>query len=168
MAASKPSGGVPPIEPTPPVAPPVPAPAPAAQVPPPTDPYAVATPMAPAPPVYQVPPGYQAPPGYSGQPGYYYGQPQPPRGLSITSMILGIVGVFFSLFYGLGLFPAIAAVITAHLAVKRQPQARGFWLAGIITGYVGIFLSLIGVGILVVLILAITTNGFGAGDYGDY
>ena len=191
MAASKATGGVPPIEPTPPVAPPaappVPPAAPAAPTAPPVppapaaaarvDPYSGATPMAPAPPVYQVPAGYQVPPGYQGAPGYqqgpgYYGQPQPPRGLSITSMVLGIVGVFFSLFYGLGLFPSIAALITSLLARTRQPQGRGFWMAGLITGIVGIVLSLIGVALLVFVIIAVTTNGFGTGvtgsDYGDY
>jgi hypothetical protein len=100
--------------------------------------------------VYQpaaYPPTYAA--GYSG----YYGAPQPPKGLAIASMILGIVGVFFSLGYGLGLFPSIAGIITGHLAQKRQPTARGFWIAGLVTGYVGLFLSLIGVALLVIVIV---------------
>jgi Domain of unknown function (DUF4190) len=112
--------------------------------PPPGDPY--------APPAYQTvgyPPAYQ-PAGYAG-----YGQPQPPRGLSIASMVLGIVGVVFGVFYGLGLFPSIAAVITGHLAQRRQPQGRGFWLAGLITGYLGLFFSLLGVAFLIVFIIVI-------------
>ena len=57
-------------------------------------------------------------------------------------MILGIVGVLGALIW-IGLLPAIAAVITGHMAVKRQPWAKPFWLTGIITGYVGIAITVI-------------------------
>lgn len=68
----------------------------------------------------------------------------PPQGLAITSMILGITGILLS-FVFFGFLPALAAVITGHLAQKRQPHARGFWLTGIITGYVGIGIAVIAV-----------------------
>jgi hypothetical protein len=57
-------------------------------------------------------------------------------------MILGIAGVVLG-FFGFGFLPALAAVITGHMAQKRQPYARPFWLTGIITGYVGIGLGII-------------------------
>jgi hypothetical protein len=123
------------------------------------DPYA--TPVyAPAPPVTYAGSGYAPgayPPAYQSG---YYAAPQPPKGLAIASLVTGIVGVFFSLFYGLGLFPSIAAIITGHLAQKRQPYAKGFWIAGLVTGYVGLLLSLIGVAILVFIIVLATTGQF--------
>lgn len=123
------------------------------------DPYAQAAPP-PATPAY-APVGY--PPAYQAG---YYGAPQPPKGLSTASLITGIVGAFFSLFYGLGLFPAIAAVITGHLARKRQPYARGFWLAGLITGYIGIGISLLWIiGVTFALIYVSTHSGLDSGNY---
>jgi hypothetical protein len=83
-----------------------------------------------------------------------------PAGLAIASMILGIVGVLFSFFYGFGLFPAIAAIITGHIARKKQPHARGFWLAGLITGYVGLGLCVLVIIGIVVLFAAIGGTSF--------
>jgi hypothetical protein len=125
--------------------------------PPRIDPYAA--------PVYQ--PTYQAPPYQN--PAYqypaYYGAPapMPPRGLSIASMITGIAGVFFSLGYGFGFLPSLAAVITGHLARKRQPYARGMWLSGLICGYIGLGISVLWfIGIVIFIIFAIV-NGANAG-----
>jgi hypothetical protein len=75
-------------------------------------------------------------------------------------MILGIAGVFFSFFYGIGLFPSIAAVITGHMARKRQPHARGLSLAGLITGYIGIGISVFWVAGIIILFVVIGSNGF--------
>ena len=163
MTTEPPAFPVPPIEPTPvvaaaPVTPPPPMP-PMPPAPPVVDPYAQAAPP-PAPPTY-APAGY--PPAYQAG---YYGAPQPPKGLSIASMILGIVGAFFSLFYGFGLFPAIAAVITGHIARRRQPHARGFWLAGLITGYVGLGISLLWIiGIIIFIAYFASHPGIDSGNY---
>lgn len=123
-------------------------------------------------------PGYGQPgygqPGY-GQPGYGqtgYAQPSaaqpayqqayvaapagPARGLSLASMITGIAGVFLS-FFGAGFLPAVAAVVLGHIAQRRQPYAKPFWLTGLITGYVGVAISLI-VGIVLVLALIAGAN----------
>lgn len=131
-----------PAVPPPAAAPAAPAPAAAPGYQPPADPPA--SPYAqPGQPTYataQPAAGYGQPAygqaGY-GQAGYGqagYGQPygyaaQPPKGLSITSMVLGLVSVVF------GFLPALAAVITGHIASKREPHGRGFWLTGIIAGY---------------------------------
>jgi hypothetical protein len=152
MPTEPPAGSVPPIEPAP-VVPPAP------PVPPPVDPYAVSVPP---------PPGYGAP---SYAPAYqagYYGAPQPPKGLAIASLVTGIVGVFFSLFYGLGLFPSIAAIITGHLAQKRQPHAKGFWVAGLVTGYVGLLLSLIGVAFLIFVIVIAVSAANDPASFSDF
>ena len=100
----------------------------------PVAPAVVAAPVAPAAPVAQ-PTAYAAPQ-------QQYRAPQAPKGLSVASMILGLGGLLLS-FFGLGFLINVAAVITGHLASKRQPHAKGFWLTGIVTGYLGIAFSLV-------------------------
>lgn len=76
----------------------------------------------------------------------------PPQGLAIASMVTGLAGLLFSMvLFGFGFLASVAAVVTGHIAQKRQPYAKGFWLTGIITGYVGIALSVL----LFVIFLAI-------------
>ena len=171
MSTTPPADSVPPVEPTPVVA------APAVPEPPRVDPYAASTP--PPPPGYPAypaqpgqpgQPGYAAYPGQPGQPyaGYYapgYYTPQPPRGLAIASMVCGIVGVFFALIEGFGILPSIAAVITGHIAQKRQPQARSMWMTGLICGYIGIGVSLIWIVVFVFIIVAAISAGAAAGSY---
>ncbi|MCU1440814.1 MAG: hypothetical protein JWP85_1811 [Rhodoglobus sp.] len=175
-----PGSGVPPVEP-PPATPPAPADTPAAPSPavPPTPPDPYASPAAPAPGNSQPAPGQPAPYGHPapgaaaappgqqpygqspyGQPGYTPPPAGPAQGLSIASMILGIGGLVLSLF-GLGLLAAIAAVITGHMAQKRQPWAKAFWMTGIITGYVGLAISVVFGAILVFAIIAgvLATSG---------
>src|SRR5690554_1662067 len=89
----------------------------------------------------------QQPYGQPAQSPYYaapagYGQPLPPRGLSIASMVCGIVGLVLS-FFLMGFLPALAGVILGHIGMKREPTAKGFSLTGVITGYAGLALSLI-------------------------
>jgi len=122
------------------------------------NPYAPAAPAAAQPNPYAA----SAPP----QP-YNYGPyvPQPPQGLSIVSMVLGIVGLLLS-FGGAGFLLNVAAVITGHMATRRQPYAKGFWLTGIVTGYVGLAFSLLwGIGILLWIIFAV---GIGTTSFYDY
>ncbi|MEQ1737916.1 MAG: hypothetical protein ABL886_16105 [Rhodoglobus sp.] len=71
-------------------------------------------------------------------------------------MILGISGMVLT-FVALGFLPALAGVITGHLAQKRQPHAKPFWMTGIITGYVGLGISLIGF-VFVVLAFVIAAS----------
>ncbi len=72
------------------------------------------------------------------------------QGLSIASLVLGISGVVLS-FVGFGFFPALAAVITGHMARQRQPRSRPLWLTGLTTGYIGLGISAVTVILLVVL-----------------
>ncbi len=70
------------------------------------------------------------------------------QGMSIASLVLGIADLLLSL-VGFGFFPALAAVITGHLARKRQPLSRSLWLTGLITGYIGLAVSVL-IAILIV------------------
>lgn len=105
---------------------------------PPVAPVEPVEPVAPVAPVAPVTPVAQPNPYAVAQPAYR--APQPAKGLSVASMWLGVGGLLLS-FFGFGFFVNIAAVVTGHLATKRQPHARGFWLTGIITGYLGIAFS---------------------------
>jgi hypothetical protein len=49
------------------------------------------------------------------------------------------------------LFIPAAAVVLGFLGKNMEPQAKGFWMTGIITGFVGIVLSLVSIVIWSVL-----------------
>lgn len=65
-----------------------------------------------------------------------------PRGLSVAAMICGSTGVLLSL-VSLGLLPSVAGVVLGHLGSRRQPHARALSSTAMITGYVGIGLSVL-------------------------
>lgn len=112
----------------------------------------------------QVPPAPPAPPAgaQQQQPASPYATgPSQPKGLSITSMVAGIGGLVLS-FVGIGFLAAIAAVICGHLAQKREPYARPFWLTGLITGYVGIGLAVLFL-LLLLPFLLLLFAGIGSG-----
>ena len=70
-------------------------------------------------------------------------------------------GFMFNTFPGMGghfVPPALAAVITGHLAQKRQPYARGFWMTGLITGYIGLALCVLVLIFFIVIIAAFGTS----------
>ena len=118
-----------------PVPPPAPTPAPAAYPPPPAPgapPPAGAYPSPPAPGAYP-PPGFP-PPAYPVKP--------KANGLALTSMILGILGITVGLC--LLFFPVmpILAVVFGHIGLtqirKTGAPGRGYAIAGLVTGYIGI------------------------------
>jgi hypothetical protein len=57
-------------------------------------------------------------------------------------MIFGIVGLVLSCCYGAGFLFGAAGVVLGHLGRKRE-TAQGMALAGLITGYTSVGLSLI-------------------------
>ena len=84
-------------------------------------------------------------PPYSGYPPY---APRPKaNGLALASMILGIVGITISLC--LLFFPVmpILAVVFGHVGLtqirKTGAPGRGYAIAGLATGYVGIALAIL-------------------------
>lgn len=103
-------------------------------------------PYAPAPPAV-MPPGPRPSP-YAGAPAAQ------PATLSVLSLVFGVIGLVLSLFL-VGLLPAIAGVILGHLAMKREPHARGMAIAGLVTGYVGIAISVLWALIILVPIVLV-------------
>jgi hypothetical protein len=45
--------------------------------------------------------------------------------------------------WGLGFLFAVAAVVLGFIGRRREPQAKGFWLTGIILGFVGIVIAIV-------------------------
>ncbi len=136
----------------PPPAPPAGSPAdypPAGTYPPAQQQYPPAQQQYPAPSTYGQQPGYGAPPAYS-QAGYpaapAYGGAYPQtrtNSLAIVSLIAGIAGLTLVPFIG-----SIVAVITGHMSLSQLKtsgeEGRGIALGGLITGYVGIGLAVLG------------------------
>lgn len=77
----------------------------------------------------------------------------PTSGLAIASLICGICATLFSCLY-IGFIFGIPAAICGHLSIKKikhsnSPiQGKGMAIAGIITGYLSIFISLAMIGFL--------------------
>ena len=113
------------------------------------------------------PAGYgQQPAAYSGQPygAQPYGAPAAPKTpvLGIIGMILGILGVLISIFGGFGLLFSIAAIVLGFLGRAKERAAKGFWLTALITGFVGVLIS---VGWIIFYVVAIAA---GIGSYSSY
>ncbi|MDQ0680628.1 hypothetical protein QFZ30_004010 [Arthrobacter pascens] len=102
----------------------------------------------------QPPSPYGQAPGPYGQP--YYGMPAEPKGLSIASMVCGIASVILGWF----LLPQVAAIVTGHLALRREPSGKGMSITGLVLGY----LCLLGYGAFwVFVIVAAAMYGTGSG-----
>jgi len=151
--------GPPPVEPAPVVAPP--AGPPAAQIPAASPPPAPLPPLAPPPAADARPNPYAPPhaaPPVQGAPAYAPVPAGPPQGLALASLITGIGSVLLA-FIGIGFLPAVAAVVLGHLAQRRQPYARALWITGLVTGYVGLGISLItGLVLLIAIIAGIASS----------
>ena len=106
---------------------------------------------------YNQPPNpYNQTPGPYGQPAYY-GVPAEPKTLSIASMVCGIASVIM----GWILLPQIAAIVTGHMALRREPAGKGMSITGLVLGY----LCLLGYGafwLLAIIGLAIATSTTGS------
>ena len=107
---------------------------------------------------YQPTPPQSTPPpsgsyGGSGAPA----QPATPI-LSILSLIGGILGILTSFFW-IGLLFGAAGAVLGFIARRREPQAKGLWLTGIITGIIGFVISLIVIILFFVLIAFAASQG---------
>ncbi|RDV43765.1 hypothetical protein DOE76_16070 [Leifsonia sp. ku-ls] len=140
----------------------------------------------PAPGYGQQPPapgyGQQPPaPGY-GQPQQPYGQPQQPYGqpaygqpapgyaqpyappaakspiLSILSLVGGILGIVLNIAWGIGFLFGIAAIVLGFIGRNKEPQARGFWLTGIILGFVSLLIAIVYWIFLAIIFTSIANN----------
>ena len=92
--------------------------------------------------------------GPYGQP--YAGMPVQPKGLSIASLCCGIA-VYVG--FGFVLLPQIAAVILGHMALRREPSGRGFAIAGLVMGYIGLALTVLAlIGLAMLFSVAATSS----------
>jgi hypothetical protein len=154
--------GVPPVPPVAPPAPPVPPAAPGYGAPQqpygqPQQPYGQPQQPYGQQPYGQQPPqqpyGQQPPaPGYGqpayGQPAPGYAQPyaQPAAKspiLSILSLVGGIVGIVLTFAWGIGFLFGVAAIVLGFIGRSKEPHAKGFWLTGIILGFVSVAIAII-------------------------
>ncbi|QTF73760.1 DUF4190 domain-containing protein [Arthrobacter woluwensis] len=83
---------------------------------------------------------YAHPPAQAyGQP-YYPGLgPSEPKGMSITALVLGIVGVISG---GWFILPQILAVVFGHIGLKKEPSVKGMAITGLVLGYLMVAISL--------------------------
>lgn len=108
----------------------------------------------PSAPVYQMPPGYAA----------AYGMIPITDGLATASFVCGIVGVFLSLCYGMGVFCSIAAVVMGHISLSNikksgdMLQGRGLAVTGLILGYL-IIAIIAAVVVFIGIFMATTVSG---------
>jgi hypothetical protein len=89
-----------------------------------------------------------------------YAAPSQSPVLSIIAMIAGILGLVIGLF-GWGLLFSIGGVVLGHLGQRKERAAKGFWLTGLITGYVGVALNLVVIAIWIALFVAAINAGDG-------
>ena len=75
----------------------------------------------------------------------YYPYPQNPyqrppesTGLSVASLVLGILSM---LGFAIIILVPLAGVITGHLGYRREPSSRALSLAGLITSWIALVLS---------------------------
>ena len=73
-------------------------------------------------------------------------------------MISGILGVVIG-FIGWGLLFSIGAVVLGHLGQRKERAARGFWITGLITGYLGILVNIVVIVIWVIVLVALASTG---------
>jgi hypothetical protein len=99
---------------------------------------------------------YSQPAGPYGQPSYY-GAPAEPKTLSIASMVCGIASVIM----GWLLLPQIAAIVTGHMALKREPSGKGMSITGLVLGY----LCLLGYGAFWLLLIIGLAYAGSSGSY---
>ena len=124
------------------------------------------TPAAPTPPPAAAPvpeqPTYAAP-GYTA-PGASPYASAPPVGapaktpiLSILALIGGIIGVLGSA-SGFTLLFSIAGVVLGFLGKRKEPAAKGLWITGIITGFVGIAINIIALVFYIIAFIALAAS----------
>ena len=76
--------------------------------------------------------------------------------LGIVSMVAGILGLVTS---GMLFLPQLAAVVCGHLSLRRERPHRGFAIAGLVTGYVGLAIGFLVVAGLAAAFVGATTLG---------
>jgi hypothetical protein len=157
--APPPEGGSVPLPPVPPPPPPPFSGTPAAPPPPPAPSYGSPPPPAygtpsPPPPAYGTPAPYGAP-GY-GTPTYGQAYAAPENGQGTTALVTGILGLLCC-----GLL-SIVAIVTGRkgmaLADSGRASNRGSAQAGMILGWIGVALWIVGVAFAIIGVIAGSTS----------
>lgn len=91
---------------------------------------------------------------YTTTPQITYAVP-PPRGMSIASMVIGIVSVFL----GFTFFVPIVGLILGIVGLKREPHGRGMAITGIVIN--GLILAGWLIVLVVTLLIMIAGGGLG-------
>lgn len=103
--------------------------------------------------------------GQGAAPAYGYGQGAPYQpvpnggtGLSVASLVLGILSIIggFTL-----VVPPIVGVVLGHMGLKREPAGRGMAIAGLVMNYLSVALLIAGVVLVMLLVFA----GIAATEY---
>lgn len=108
--------------------------------------------------------------GVCGTPLPMWGEPVPTRsndGFAVASMVLGILSIC-SAWFILGIVPAILAIIFGLLVLcsaRRRQNGRGMAIAGLVTGGVGVIVSVII--LLLVITIGSTLLSAWTDDYSD-
>jgi len=162
---------------TPPVTPPTPAPASAQPAAPYTPPPAAAPAPSYQPPAYQPPTYPAAPPAYGATSGApmqpapgappvygaaapYYGAPAPKTNvLAIISMIAAILGFVWILPFIGSLGGAIMGHISLNQIKRTGEGGRGMALAGVIVGWIGVAIAVIGIAFFLFFVILGATAG---------
>lgn len=98
-------------------------------------------------------PQYQ--PQYNYQPNQYQGEPAS-KGLSIAAMACGIASIVFACCYGMGLIPAIVALVLQGNFVKaNNGNTNSMARAGKICGIIGLIFSIL---MILFFVIAITAG----------
>ncbi|MCU6480385.1 DUF4190 domain-containing protein [Arthrobacter sp. A2-55] len=80
-------------------------------------------------------PQFAPPTFYQGGPGYIDAT-SGPRGLSLSSMIIGLVSLFIA---GWLIVPQIVGIVLGHIGMKKEsPQGKPFSITGLITNYLAL------------------------------
>ena len=92
----------------------------------------------------------------------YPPRPAVPKALSVTSMVCGLAAmVIWVVVLPVASLASVAAVVLGHIGLKREPQARGFAITGIVTGYLGVLCSLLWLLVLIgVFALPLAFSGY--------
>ncbi|MER8025077.1 DUF4190 domain-containing protein [Glutamicibacter protophormiae] len=99
----------------------------------------------------------------------YYPYPQNPyqrppesTGLSVASLVLGILSM---LGFAIIILVPLAGVITGHLGYRREPNSRALSLAGLITSWIALVLAALLYAFLIWVIFWVPENFY---EYSDY
>ncbi|GGL96505.1 DUF4190 domain-containing protein [Glutamicibacter protophormiae] len=99
----------------------------------------------------------------------YYPYPQNPyqrppesTGLSVASLVLGILSM---LGFAIIILVPLAGVITGHLGYRREPNSRALSLAGLITSWIALVLAALLYAFLIWVIFWVPETFY---EYSDY